>query len=63
MDYSKYETDHLNSMRFWLIHTIKHTKTPEMALYAKTELEELQKEIWKRLQITLQFPEEEWDTQ
>lgn len=63
MNYERYNLDHLKSMRFWYIHTISNPCEPQMAEYVKRELEKLDKEISKRLQLTLQFPQEEWHTQ
>ena len=61
MNYQQYDTDHLHSMRYWLIHTIKTTTTPEMSLYAHNELHKLGLEISKRLQLTLDFDQESED--
>jgi hypothetical protein len=57
MNYTIYDTDHLKSMRFGMIHTLKNPTSKEMADYVYRELPKLEAEISKRLQLVLQFDE------
>ncbi len=60
MWYNKYSTDHLDIMRNWIAIQKKMWWTPELHTMLDTQLENIGKEIARRLQLTL-FPEEPED--
>lgn len=55
---NQYDTDHLNSMRSWIVIQKKMWWTPELHTMLDIQLENIWKEIAKRLQLTLDFDQE-----
>lgn len=61
MWYKKYDTEHLDIMRSWIVIQKKMWWTPELHTMLDTQLENIWKEISRRLQLTLEFNEEPED--
>lgn len=50
----------LKSIRTGIVKNITRPTTPEMANWYNKQLELINKKINEQLQLTLQFPQEEW---